>query len=85
MKVFVTAIAILTITFVAVVINSIFVGNTMAETEKMLYKLPFLLPLYIKKASRLFRESGCVFVQAHPFRQLIRRANPKYLDGVEKE
>lgn len=36
MKVFVTAIAILTITFVAVVINSIFVGNTMAETEKML-------------------------------------------------
>ncbi len=52
-------------------------------TEDMLYELPFLLPLYIKKASRLFREKGCLFLQAHPFRQFIRRANPKYLDGVE--
>ena len=52
-------------------------------TEEMLYELPFLLPLYIKKASRLFRERGCLFLQAHPFRQFIRRANPKHLDGVE--
>ncbi len=52
-------------------------------TEEMLYELPFLLPLYIKKASKLFRERGCLFLQAHPFRQFIRRANPQYLDGVE--
>ena len=52
-------------------------------TEEMLYELPFLLPLYIKRASKLFREKGCVFLQAHPFRKFITRANPKYLDGVE--
>ncbi len=52
-------------------------------TEEMLYELPFLLPLYIKRASRLFRERGCLFLQAHPFRKFITRANPEYLDGVE--
>ena len=52
-------------------------------TEEMLYELPFLLPLYIHRASKLFRERGCLFVQAHPFRQLISRVKPKYLDGVE--
>ena len=52
-------------------------------TEEMLYELPFLLKTYIRKASRLLRERGCLFLQAHPFRKLIIRANPKYLDGVE--
>ncbi len=52
-------------------------------TEEMLYELPFLLRTYIKKASRLLRERGCLFLQAHPFRKFITRANPKYLDGVE--
>lgn len=52
-------------------------------TEDMLYELPFLLSVYIKKASKMLRERGCLFLQAHPFRKLISRANPKYLDGVE--
>ena len=52
-------------------------------TEDMLFNLPFLLPLYIKKASNILRKRGCLFIQAHPFREFIRRANPKYLDGVE--
>ncbi len=52
-------------------------------TEEMLYNLPFLLPLYIGRASKMLRERGCLFLQAHPFRQFITRANPKYLDGVE--
>ena len=52
-------------------------------TEEMLYELPFLLSLYIRRASKLLRERGCLFLQAHPFRKLITRANPKYLDGVE--
>ena len=52
-------------------------------TEEMLYELPFLLSFYIKRASKMLRERGCLFLQAHPFRKLISRANPKYLDGVE--
>ena len=52
-------------------------------SEEMLYDLPFLLPTYIKKASKLLRDKGCLFLQAHPFRKLITRAKPKYLDGVE--
>ncbi len=52
-------------------------------TEEMLYEFPFLLPFYIKRASKLFRQRGCLFIQAHPFRKFITRANPKYLDGVE--
>lgn len=52
-------------------------------TEEILYELPFLLKTYIRKASRLLRERGCLFLQAHPFRKMITRANPEYLDGVE--
>ncbi len=52
-------------------------------SEEMLYELPFLLKVYLKKASRLLRERGCLFLQAHPFRKMITRADPKYLDGVE--
>ncbi len=52
-------------------------------TEEMLYELPFLLRTYIKRASKMLRERGCLFLQAHPFRKMITRANPKYLDGVE--
>ncbi len=52
-------------------------------TEEMLYELPFLLPLHIKRASKMLRERGCLFIQAHPFREFIRRANPEYLDGAE--
>ncbi len=52
-------------------------------TEEMLYTLPFLLKTYIKRTSKLLRERGCLFMQAHPFRKMITRANPKHLDGVE--
>ncbi|MBR5441589.1 MAG: PHP domain-containing protein [Clostridia bacterium] len=52
-------------------------------TEEMLYELPFMLKLYIKRASKMLRERGCLFIQAHPFRKMISRANPKHLDGVE--
>lgn len=51
--------------------------------EKDLYELPFLLPLYLRRASRLLRERGCLVIQAHPFREFITRANPELLDGVE--
>jgi predicted metal-dependent phosphoesterase TrpH len=52
-------------------------------SEELLHELPFLLHLYIKRASKLLRDKGCLFLQAHPFRKMITRANPKYLDGVE--
>ena len=52
-------------------------------TEEMLYKLPFLLSTYIGKASRMLRERGCLFIQAHPSRKFITHADPKHLDGVE--
>ena len=51
--------------------------------EKDLYELPHLLPLYLRRASKLLRKKGCIIIQAHPFRKFITRANPKYLDGVE--
>lgn len=52
-------------------------------TEEMLYELPFLLYLYIKKASKIFHEKGCLILQAHPFRDFISRKNHPYLDGTE--
>ncbi len=52
-------------------------------TEEMLYEMPFLLSLYIKRASRLFHQRGCLVLQAHPFREFINRRHHKHLDGVE--
>ena len=52
-------------------------------TEELLENAPFLLPIYLRKASRFFRKNGCIIIQAHPFRPYIYRANPKHLDGVE--
>jgi hypothetical protein len=52
-------------------------------SEEMLHELPFLLSLYIKKASKLFHKKGCLVLQAHPFRELITRRNHPYLDGTE--
>ena len=52
-------------------------------SEELIEKTPFLLPMYLKKASRFFRNNGCIVIQAHPFRPYIYRANAKYLDGVE--
>lgn len=52
-------------------------------SEELIEKAPFLLPMYLKKASRFFRNNGCIVIQAHPFRPYIYRANEKYLDGVE--
>jgi hypothetical protein len=52
-------------------------------TETFLENAPFLLPFYLKRAYKLFKKNGFITIQAHPFRPYIRRANPKYLDGVE--
>ena len=52
-------------------------------TEELVEKMPFLLPMYLRRTSRFFRKNGCIIIQAHPYRPYIYRANPKYLDGVE--
>ena len=52
-------------------------------TEELVEKMPFLLPMYLRKTARFFKNNGCIMIQAHPYRPYIYRANPKYLDGVE--
>ncbi len=52
-------------------------------TEELVEKMPFLLPMYLRRTSRFFRKNGCIIIQAHPYRPYIYRANPKCLDGVE--
>ena len=52
-------------------------------TEELINNMPFLLPLYLKRASAFFRKHGCIIIQAHPYRPYIYRASTKYLDGVE--
>ena len=52
-------------------------------TEELVHKMPFLLPMYLKRTSDFFRKHGCVIIQAHPYRPYIYRAKAKYLDGVE--
>ncbi len=51
--------------------------------EKTLEDAPYMLFLYLKRASKYFRNNGCLFLQTHPFRRHIRDVNPKFLDGVE--
>ena len=53
-----------------------------AEPE-MLDELPGLLSVYVRKASALFRERGCLFIHAHPYRRHIGHVDPSLLDGVE--
>ena len=52
-------------------------------TEELIHKMPFLLPMYLKRTSAFFRKHGCIIIQAHPYRPYIYRAKAKYLDGVE--
>jgi len=52
-------------------------------TEELVEKMPFLLPMYLKKTANFFKKNGCIIIQAHPYRPYIYRANSKYLDGVE--
>lgn len=52
-------------------------------TEELVHKMPFLLPMYLKRTSKFFRNNGCIIIQAHPYRPYIYRAKAKYLDGVE--
>ena len=52
-------------------------------TEELVEKMPFLLPMYLKRTAKFFKKHDCIIIQAHPYRPYIYRANPKYLDGVE--
>ncbi len=52
-------------------------------SEELIEKTPFLLPMYLKRTSRFFKNNGCIIIQAHPYRPYIYRARAKYLDGVE--
>lgn len=44
-------------------------GNFLYDTQKSLYKK--------------VKDAGALLIQAHPFRKFVKRADPRYLDGVE--
>lgn len=52
-------------------------------TEDFLRNSGNLMKVYPKKFYKLAKENGMIVVQAHPFRKLMIRTNPAYLDGAE--
>jgi len=52
-------------------------------TEDFLKSNGNLMKLYPKKFYRLANENNMLVVQAHPFRKMMIRINPAYLDGAE--
>lgn len=51
--------------------------------EQTLYDLHDLLDDDLPTLSRRVREAGCLFMQAHPFRNNMKITNPTLLDGLE--
>ncbi len=52
-------------------------------TEDFLKKSGNLMKLYLKRLFKLCDENGLLLLEAHPFRELRFRHNPKYLHGCE--
>lgn len=52
-------------------------------TESFIRENPYLYTMDLKTFSPLAKENGLLIVQAHPFRNKMRIANPDYLDGYE--
>ena len=52
-------------------------------TEEFLRKIPHVFDLWPEDFHRLANENGCLFVQAHPFRNHMKIKRPDCLDGVE--
>lgn len=52
-------------------------------TESFLFRYPQLAEYGLGRAARIIRDEGMLLYQAHPFRERLRRAPKKYLDGVE--
>ncbi len=52
-------------------------------TEDFLKNNGNLMALYLKKLFKKCQENGLLLLEAHPFRELRFRHNPKYLNGCE--
>ena len=52
-------------------------------TEEFLRKIPHVFDLWPEDFHRLANENGCLFVQAHPFRNHMKIKRPDCLDGIE--
>lgn len=52
-------------------------------TEKFLRSIPDVFDMNPDSFSKVAHENGCLFVQAHPFRNGMTVVNPCCLDGVE--
>lgn len=51
--------------------------------EEFLYNAGNLMMIWEKKMYKLAKSRGYLVYQAHPFREGLRRCDPKYIDGVE--
>lgn len=52
-------------------------------TEDFLKNSGNLMAMYPRRFYKKAHENGLLVVQAHPFREMMIRTNPKYLDGCE--
>ena len=52
-------------------------------TEELLRSNTDLLKMNADSFHKLAKENGCLFIQAHPFRNSMTVTNPAHLDGVE--
>jgi len=52
-------------------------------TEDFLYNNPSLYDYDMKSFHKLAHDNGILIFQAHPFRPMMTRQKPEYLDGVE--
>lgn len=52
-------------------------------TEEFLRKYDDMLQMRPEEFHKIANENGCLFVQAHPFRNGMTVIHPKHLDGVE--
>lgn len=52
-------------------------------TEELLRNYPNMFDMTPDEFSTIARNNGCLFIQAHPFRNRMTVVHPKFLDGVE--
>lgn len=52
-------------------------------TEEFMKKYPDMLDMNPEKFHKIAQENGCLFIQAHPFRNGMTVVLPSHLDGVE--
>ena len=52
-------------------------------TEDMLYENPYMFRMGLESFSAMAKLNGLLLIQAHPFRDNMTRADPRFIDGIE--